>query len=69
MNSSVFPGLCNRKDQGFLFSGEESLAKVGDFEHWVSHFLLEGGSSFMAAPWVFTGKQPVVALTRDSGVD
>lgn len=46
MNSSVFPGLCNRKDQGFLFSGEESLAKVGDFEHWVSHFLLEGGSSF-----------------------
>lgn len=69
MNSSVFPGFCNRKDQRFLVDGEESLTKVGDFEHWVNQILLEGGNSFMAAAWVFTGKQSVVALTRDSGVD
>lgn len=69
MNSSVFPGICNRKDQGILFNGEKSLTKIGNYEHWVNQFPLEGGSSFMDAAWVFTGKQPVVALTRDSGVD
>lgn len=48
-----------------MFNGEESLTKVGDYEPWASHFPLAGGSSFMAAAWVFTGKQPLVALTRD----
>lgn len=80
VNTSVFPGLCDRKDQRFLFNGEEpvlpvnlktcweTLMKAWGLEHWVSHFLLGEGNGYVGA-WVFTGKQPILGRTRDSRVD